>query len=247
MGNKTEGTLPAGVTLSQTCSLVEGVFSAPGPLDYTPSPAEPWSAEGAYDTFGSQITQHAKALRFLCFEQVPGCLSSGVVRRAHAILMWGAREGNQCVVKAGEYRSTPAHSDTGYVYPEPSLIDQEVERVVAKFNENLPKVLSGHMDPELLAAQLFYDMVTAHPFENGNGRLCRLLAAFALMAAGDPFPTPLTDGHKDTRSRYRHVLRHADKHGGDVSRLAAHIMECRSFSWQSLMANDHVGDKISTS
>ncbi|GLC50879.1 hypothetical protein PLESTB_000442100 [Pleodorina starrii] len=238
MGNKTEGTLPAGIDQRQMYALVESVFSAQGPVDYTPSPPEPWSAEGGANSgSSSQILQHAKALKYLCFDRALGALDVDAVLRTHKILMWGAEDDNKIKVKAGEYRSTPARSGTGYVYHEPSLIAPGVEKVVSDYNDKLPKVKAGQMDAELLAAQLFYDMVTLHPFENGNGRLCRLLAAFALMSAGDPFPLPLSNGLKEVRSHCQQVLRYADKHLGDVSRLAAHILECRAFSWQNLVAN----------
>lgn len=236
MGNKIEGTLPPGMKQSQTYELVETVFSAPGPVDHTPSSPEPWSAEGGANT-RSQILQHAKALKYLCFDRALGALDVDAVLRTHRILMWGAEDDNKIKVKAGEYRSTAAHSGTGYMYPESSLIAPGIEKVVTDYNNKLPMVKAGQMDAELLTAQLFYNIVNLHPFENGNRRLCRLLAAFAMMSAGEPFPLPLSNGHRRAHSHYHQVLRYADKHCGDVSRLAAHILECRVFSWQNLVAN----------
>ena len=52
------------------------------------------------------------------------------------------------------------------------------------------------------AVRLFYDVITLHPFQNGNGRLCRLLFSFAIMQAGLPFPVALTTGHSGARKHY---------------------------------------------
>ncbi|TPX45542.1 hypothetical protein SeMB42_g03966 [Synchytrium endobioticum] len=64
-------------------------------------------------------------------------------------------------------------------------------------------------DEVVVAPTLFcYEILTLHPFENGNGRLARLLLTWALRQAGVPFPIPLSSGHRKSRSHYmRAILR----------------------------------------
>ncbi|KAG2449555.1 hypothetical protein HYH02_005089 [Chlamydomonas schloesseri] len=161
-------------------------------------------------------------------------LTCEAVKLMHKILMWGA-EG----VSAGEYRTLPAHSGTGTVYPEAEYIDGGMVAVLENFHRDLALVASGALDKHIMAARLFYEMIMLHPFQNGNGRLCRLLVTYALMKAGDPFPVCLSNGHKKSRQHFQQVLRHADAHVGDVTRLAAYILECRHHAWQNFNRNLH--------
>lgn len=147
-------------------------------------------------------------------------------------MMWGAME-NGHLLAAGEFRTTAAHSGTGYIYPEASIIPQRLEEIVSNFNT----ALSSKQTPSFsLAADLLYQFVTLHPFSNGNGRMCRLLAAYAVLAAGEPFLVNLSNGHKKTRQQYQQVLRHADKHFGDTTRLRSYILDCIHMQWQNAIA-----------
>ena len=51
------------------------------------------------------------------------------------------------------------------------------------YNEEHQK---GHLIK--VAVKLFYDLITIHPFENGNERLRRLVIVYVLMRLGFPFP-----------------------------------------------------------
>ncbi|CAN0053883.1 unnamed protein product, partial [Phaeothamnion confervicola] len=46
-----------------------------------------------------------------------------------------------------------------------------------------------------LAADLYFDTTTIHPFQDGNGHLFRLLVSYAFMCCDTPSPVILTNGH----------------------------------------------------
>ena len=56
------------------------------------------------------------------------------------------------------------------------------------------------------STRLFYDLISTHPFVDGNGRLCRLILAHCWYAFGMPFPLTLSSGHKKARSHYHNAL-----------------------------------------
>ncbi|MCY4152020.1 MAG: Fic family protein [Aestuariivita sp.] len=90
-------------------------------------------------------------------------------------------------LRKGEWKirpNNPRRMD-GFVheYCPPEQVESEMERFLA-FHE-------GHKDlnltPEVEAAWLHHEFVRIHPFQDGNGRISRLLMAFAYAKAGE-FP-----------------------------------------------------------
>ena len=63
--------------------------------------------------------------------------------------------------------------------------------------------------PVDLAVFLFYEVISIHPFLNGNGRLCRLLLTWSLMRDGFPFPVTFSSGHSRRRKHYIHAIKAA--------------------------------------
>jgi len=76
------------------------------------------------------------------------------------------------------------------------------------------------VDPAATVARLHHRAVSIHPFENGNGRWARMLAAIWLRRHRLPalhWPEPDTGIVSPIRDEYLAALRHAD--GGDESLL----------------------------
>ncbi len=235
VSNKMEGTLPSGSEDLDTYDLVKKEMGLTG-KDYLPQTPVTWHAEGSVEgntdkrqSAKAQLTQHARALRYLAEQQQ---LTATSLKEAHKILVHGAQEGGAPTL-AGAYRQTPAHSGTRFEYPAPRFIEAMVEEVLSSFHSNLERARAGNLDTNTMAAKLFYDMVTLHPFENGNGRLCRLLVSYALRAAGEPFLLCMSNGQGRSQQHYHQVLRWADQHNGNTTRLAAYILKCHHFVWQS--------------
>jgi Fic family protein len=231
--NKLEKTLPQGLEDMFTYRLMEEQYNTS--LDLNSEFVEPactWLAEGGVDKAKGrqQMLQSVKAVQYL-FSTLPGPLTLSTIRTTHKILMWGAIEDDGSPVAAGEYRSTPAHSGTGYIYPDADAVPSMLSKVVEDYNESF----NNGQDPCALAAELLYKVLVVHPFQNGNGRLCRLLASYAAMAAGEPFMLILSDGHSKAQQQYQQVLRHADKYG-HRERLHSFVLECLHRQWKNALA-----------
>ncbi|PNW75379.1 hypothetical protein CHLRE_12g524750v5 [Chlamydomonas reinhardtii] len=232
LSNELEGTVPATHNAVDLYKCVESELEYPSGAAL-PEPAPAWPAEGGHSETPTQaqLQQHVRALVHLLNVSE---LTSAELKTTHKTLMWGATD-----VTPGEYRNTSAHSGTGYVYPAPELIPAGVEGVLEAFRSDLALVNAGELDVNIMAANLFYGMITLHPFQNGNGRLCGLLASYALQAAGDPFPVSLFNGRTKSRQHFQQALRYADTRCGsdNLVRLAAYILECRHFAWQNFIRN----------
>mmetsp|Transcript_17273 Transcript_17273/g.47882 ORF Transcript_17273/g.47882 Transcript_17273/m.47882 type:complete len:294 (+) Transcript_17273:362-1243(+) len=227
LSNDMEGTLPQGVSLHDTYELVAAELDGSEPASL--EPVQQWDPEGAVDKEGAraQLRAHMRALKYLCQECLPGPLTSQHIREAHRLLMEGAQG-----LTGGKYRETGCHSGTGYVYAPPSAIPGGVESVIALYNSQSATATTVAAAAQA-AATLMYEMVTLHPFEDGNGRLCRLLATYSLCGLGHPFPVSMHNGHKRARKHFSQVLLHADHHH-NTSRLTAYVLECVAYKWANL-------------
>lgn len=213
--NRLEDTLPEGVKEHETYALLDEIAAAASDVR-PPEPAERWPAEGGDGgkQTRAQLVQHMHAARFL-FRLVGAPLTVEAVTEAHRLLMAGA-EDSGVPVKAGAFRDRPACAGT-HPYPEgdPAMLRDSLAAIVAAFN----RCIDSPDDNTVVTApvRLFYDTITLHPFENGNGRLCRLLFAYAAMRAGAPFPVPLTSGHRKARGHYMRAIFQARR--GNMSEL----------------------------
>ena len=83
---------------------------------------------------------------------------------------------------------------------------------------------NGTYEPDEIAARFHHRLVQIHPYPNGNGRHARLAADVLLTRLGRPRFTwgskNLVDS-SETRTRYVHALRAADRH--DYAPLLAFV------------------------
>jgi len=90
------------------------------------------------------------------------------------------------LVKVGEYKTHPNHvlTQTGamFYFAEPFETPAKMRELVDWFRE---KKESG-INPILLAAEFHYKFIRIHPFDDGNGRVARILMNFILMQHGFP-------------------------------------------------------------
>ena len=105
--------------------------------------------------------------------------------------------------------------DDGFVheYCPPEQVESEIDRFL-EFHRGHAKL---DLAPELEAAWLHHEFVRIHPFQDGNGRVSRLLMALPFIKAGE-FPPIL---HLDERIIYFAVLEEAD--GGRIEAFVAFL------------------------
>jgi Fic family protein len=125
-----------------------------------------------------EATNHAAALRSI-MELVagkPADLSERTALEIHGTILRGIDDGN-----AGQYRSVPVRiSGSEVILPNP----RKVPELMARFIENIAR--GSDLHPVELAAEAHYQLVTIHPFIDGNGRTARLLMNLILMQHGFP-------------------------------------------------------------
>eukprot|EP00611_Tribonema_gayanum_P031814 TRINITY_DN9288_c0_g1_i1.p1 TRINITY_DN9288_c0_g1~~TRINITY_DN9288_c0_g1_i1.p1 ORF type:complete len:350 (-),score=74.79 TRINITY_DN9288_c0_g1_i1:948-1946(-) len=228
LSNKLEQTFVGTAAPAAIHAMLEKIYDEQAAGNATPDTA---AAVEATDTeerrTRQQLWQHMAALKYLCFQCAPGSkpFTVDMLLRTHHLLMEGLSDDDGKAVTTGAFRTTPCHSGTGFTYSEAQNIQAEVQSAVDNFNAALTA-----QHPVQAAADLFYAVITTHPFEDGNGRLCRLLASYAFMCAGVPFPAPLCNGHRRSAMHLMRCLRRADA-VGDRRSLYSYFLLCLAGSW----------------
>jgi Fic family protein len=176
LSNSLEGTLPRGSTASETYNILETTYkNCEVPED------EPWNVDGKTPS-RTQMSHHLLALLYLTEpEMLQRDLTVADVLNVHKIMM---NNSTGMLGDGGIFRSHAVYAQD-HVYPEgdPAQLERGCASILASYND----AISNGTGFIVSAADLFYKMITLHPFADGNGRLCRLLVSYALMRAGFPF------------------------------------------------------------
>lgn len=175
-----------------------------------------------------EITGHDEAVKWI-EDLVKGDypLTENFIRELHTLLLKDpyevkaiTAEGKPTIrrITVGQYKTAPNHVQTvtGEVFhfatPEetPSKMHDLINWYRSESN-------SSDINPIVLAAEFHYRFIRIHPFDDGNGRIARILMNFILMKYGYP-PTVIKTVDKDN---YFSTLRQAD--GGDISPFVDYI------------------------
>ena len=119
--------------------------------------------------------------------------------------------------RCGRFRKTPVHVGNFDLYfPAPSAVPQ----LMREFCRNFPTILPATVkyDPVLEAAKISHRFVSIHPYEDGNGRVSRLIMNLVLWGH---FPPVYLKADKKGRHRYGQAIRRADR--GDIQALSVLI------------------------
>ncbi len=122
-------------------------------------------------------------------------------------------------IRIGQYKETPNHVKTKtremFFFAEPRDVQREMTDLLDWYHksleENLPIVV--------IAAQFHYKFVRIHPFDDGNGRLARILMNLILMKHGY-VPVIIRQEKKDA---YYLALQQAD--AGDIEPFILYICD----------------------
>ncbi len=261
--NEQEGTLPLGFEAFQTHNFLKDLIDGK-PVMYATDGT--WLADGkikdpkakggkkdgrgngggraaakaigseAFNAGRRQLLQHMEALLYLCDSCEPASqpLTVAMLQQTHKRLMSGAVTENNEQVNAGEFRTTGACCPgTNHHYLDAQFIAASTKHFLGQYNAAVERG-----DPVIQrAAQLFFSIThQIHPFKDGNGRLGRMLVAYALKAGGVPFCLPLVDGHLSARKHYNWVVTKYSRVPG-IERLQCHILECLQHKWTNFASN----------
>lgn len=148
------------------------------------------------------------------------------------------------VIHAGCYKTRPNSVITRYgdrfEYASPEETPALMTDLVDWYNQ---AEASGEYDPVELAALFHYRYIRIHPFEDGNGRIARLLVNYILARHGYPMVVVRSRKKKD----YLEALHQSDLVVGRVPSDGSHasLREARHFvNWFKKMVNEEVGNDI---
>ena len=97
----------------------------------------------------------------------------------------------------------PTRDGVVYAYCPPEQVASEMDRLVEMHEKHLTEGVAAEVE----AAWLHHRLSQIHPFQDGNGRVCRALASMVLVRAG-LFPLVVT---RDDKDKYLDSLEAADK------------------------------------
>ena len=175
-----------------------------------------------------------------------GILTVQQICDVHRVLMTGLRN------DAGEIRKhdvfTWCKDNEFHFYPEPIVAEQILYACVDHHCIQVSPLAKLSVDellsPEKVefifkrAVRLLFDFVDAHPFADGNGRTCRLLANYAVSMI-TPFPvTPTCGEDKNMRDDYlKAIIECRDHRDKGPGALASMLIEDAWRGWKRLFQN----------
>ena len=135
-------------------------------------------------------------------------------------------------------------------YPSPQIVEQLFHYAIDHHNIHMGALQSGSVATttrekvEYLikcAAWLLFKFVDAHPFSDGNGRMCRLLANYVLTLI-TPFPVALYHIHRSNRSGRQNYIDaivecREDRPKQRPCKLATMLVEGAWWGWTYLFQN----------
>ena len=215
MSNKLELTMPAGLSQNETYKILENIYDAE-----TNATIEDILSEHGIARSGAsledaeserlsrrQLVQHLLAYKKLKEWTVSANpLSEEMIKDIHQTIMINLKTEEGTPVNAGSYREISVHSDD-HVFPHHDCVPRNMKKIVDTYNR---KASVPH-DPYQLASWLLFEVLSLHPFVDGNGRTCRLLWCGSLMRDGLPFPLTITSGHKKARKHYVQCIKRDER------------------------------------
>jgi len=150
-------------------------------------------------------------------------LSTSYIKELHAALLRSqdtteAVDTNGRLIEVplirGDWKTKPNYPTRNgvlFAYCPPEHVASEMQRLIEMHQMHREQGVA----PEVEAAWLHHRFSQIHPFQDGNGRVCRALASLVLIQSG-LFPLIVT---RDEKNDYLDALEAADK--GDLSKLVA--------------------------
>ena len=134
-----------------------------------------------------------------------------------------------CQIEVGQYRTNEEHIISGmfgrekihYIAPSPCRVEEEMQNFLSWFNADEP------VSSIIRSAVAHFWFVSIHPFEDGNGRLARILSDM-LLARGEKsefrFYNISSQINKD-KNHYYDVLERTQRGDGDITEWLVWYMQ----------------------
>ena len=123
-----------------------------------------------------------------------------IIRQVHRLMMEDKKD-----VLTEEYRESPAVA-CYHIFAPASCIERYMEDAIFKFYETKKD------NPIMAAPNLFGNIINIHPFEDGNGRICRLILAHVLIQMKCClFPLILSSFYRSGRRHYIRAVKMFDR------------------------------------
>jgi len=186
----------------------------------------------------SYLKDHFKALDFVfTFVENKRELSSAFIKELHALLtkhqkttpaVNGLGRTTHMELMKGEFKKHPNNprreDGTLCLYCPPEQVESEMEKLLNIYNDKVADV-----NPIVLSAWFHHAFTQIHPFQDGNGRMARLLSSLIWIKA-KLFPLTVKRSEK---SNYIRALEKADE--GDPNQLVLFFSEAQSSSIDSFL------------
>lgn len=177
-----------------------------------------------------------------------GLLTVTVVCDVHAILLKGLKLSSD----GGKIRLRDVQTNyngTIHTYPPPHILENSFDAIIDRHNIHMEcrekEGISLKQTSYIFkcAAWLLFKLVSLHPFYDGNGRLCRILANHVLSRI-TPFPVSIYNTNSSTLNRdcyLRAIVHGRENEDEGVAELASMLVESAYLGWNDLFQYLEVG------
>jgi Fic family protein len=156
-----------------------------------------------------EARNHPKAIQYI-ENLATQDLTENDILKIHKIICSGTLE------NAGEYRKSQVYIEGSDYIPPPAFEIPDLMKELLEWLRKNPEELR----PVEMAVVFHYKLVSTHPFDDGNGRVARLLMNLLLIKHG----YPMTVIRNYDRRRYYDTLRKADNN--DLKPFTTFIARC---------------------
>jgi len=174
-----------------------------------------------------EARNHPKAIEYIESLTERDHLSEADVLEVHKIVFSGVLE------NAGNYRDAQVYVEGSGYLPPPAFEVPGLMKELFEWLEKNPQELR----PIEIAGVFHHKLVSIHPFDDGNGRVARLLMNLLLIRHGYPF----TVIKRVDRRRYYDTLRKADH--GELKPFVNFIARCVEQSLDLYLSAIEPGDQ----
>lgn len=118
--------------------------------------------------------------------------------------------------KFKQMENNPERDAVKYFYCPPEHVEAEMDRLIEIYNN----LCEQNINPLIIATWVHHAFTTIHPFQDGNGRVVRLIASLILVKSNF---FPITVLREEAKVKYIQALEDADK--GQPQKLVTYFAE----------------------